>query len=505
MSARSGIHAGSRGPCGDLCAPGVWPRLCVEEQETTMIQADNDEQQEKGEPWGRRLWLAVVLVAVTAACLQSYGIGTWPMADDEVPSLVEMGLINVDPQAFSVPTDQIGRLPKAVPVWYKFQRFAIDWLPNNEISFRLPSVIFGVMTSVLAFVAAARWRGLWFAVALAIVMNASQPFVYLSQLDRFYSLPLLLMTAALVLIWVPRRGAAVLPLIAVLSSLAVLSHNITVAVFGLAFVASSVLWLLGRARLQLAVRSGVAVSVGAVIYIFYLRPLVRGWSSTGNPTPVLVSLAAHLGVPTLALALLGVALCIVRRGSPAVMLWWTLIWCGSLCLLQFTSMSWNPRYFLFFLPAAWVLGGYAVDVVARGLEPRVAAAAWYGCVGLLLMPNLVSHYVDGSRHDYRTAASVIMRSGGTSAPVILSDDAETISYYLPEDVRRNLFVRTKTKQYPPSEFFLVARSNAWTPLPKIHGRQVELLAEIYRRRFDEFSHILRVYRIAPGPAIASGY
>jgi hypothetical protein len=34
---------------------------------------------------------------------------------------------------------------------------------------------------------------------------------------------------------------------------------------------------------------------------------------------------------------------------------------------------------------------------------------------------------------------------------------------------------------------------------------VELLAEIYRRRFDEFSHILRVYRIAPGPAVDSGY
>jgi len=52
------------------------------------------------------------------------------MADDEVPSLVEMGLLNTIPaQAFSVPANQIGRLPRAVPVWYKFQRFAIDRLP----------------------------------------------------------------------------------------------------------------------------------------------------------------------------------------------------------------------------------------------------------------------------------------------------------------------------------------------------------------------------------------
>jgi hypothetical protein len=467
-----------------------------------MINADIIDRTPRGEPWGSRLALALATVVMAAACLQSYGIQTWPMADDEVPSLVEMGLIHVDPQAFSVPSNQIGRLPRAVPVWYRFQRFAIDQLPKSEVSFRLPSVIFGVLTSALAFVVAARWRGLWFAAALAILMNASQAFVYLSQLDRFYSLPLLLMTATLVLMWVPGRRVLVLPVIAVLTGLAVLSHNITVPVFGLAFAASCALWLLGRTRLEVVIRSGVAVMVGVLIYVLYLLPLVRGWSSTGNPTPVLISFAAHLGIPTLALALLGVCLCVVRRETHAGALWWAIIFCGSLCLLQFTDMTWNPRYFLFFMPAAWILGAHAVDDVARRLEHRLAAAAWYGCVALLLMPNLLSHYLDGSRHDYRAAASVVIRANPQNEP-ILSDDAETISYYLPESLRRNLFVRTKAKQFPTSEFILVARSNAWMPLPKIPERRMELLAEIYRRRFDEFSHIVRVYRVAPSLAIAS--
>jgi hypothetical protein len=154
------------------------------------------------------------------------------------------------------------------------------------------------------------------------------------------------------------------------------------------------------------------------------------------------------------------------------------------------------------MPAAWILGAHAVDDVARRLEHRLAAAAWYGCVTLLLMPNLLSHYLDGSRHDYRAAASVVIRANPQNEP-ILSDDAETISYYLPESLRRNLFVRTKAKQFPTSEFILVARSNAWMPLPKIPERRMELLAEIYRRRFDEFSHIVRVYRVAPSLAIAS--
>src|ERR1700722_8885026 len=91
-----------------------------------------------GEPWGRRLWLTFAAVVLVASCLESYGINKWPMADDEVPSLVEMGLLRIDaPALFSVPASQIGKLPKGVPVWYKLQRFFIDLLPNNELSFRI--------------------------------------------------------------------------------------------------------------------------------------------------------------------------------------------------------------------------------------------------------------------------------------------------------------------------------------------------------------------------------
>src|SRR5215813_12392106 len=119
---------------------------------------------------GGKLWFATVMVALAAAILQSYGIATWPMADDEVPSLVEMGLTQVDAQAFSVPASQIGRLPRAVPVWYRSQRFLIDHLPKSEVSYRVPSVVYGVLTSIIAFLLAVRWRGLWFGVALALVM-----------------------------------------------------------------------------------------------------------------------------------------------------------------------------------------------------------------------------------------------------------------------------------------------------------------------------------------------
>jgi hypothetical protein len=446
---------------------------------------------------GRQLWVAVALVALAAAILQSYGIATWPMADDEVPALVEMGLVQVDAQAFSVPASQIGRLPRAVPVWYRSQRFLIDLLPKSEVSYRAPSVVYGVLTSIIAFLLAVRWRGLWFGVALAIVMNTCQLFVYLSQLDRFYALPLLLMIAVFALIWISASDVWVLPSIVVLSALSVLSHNVTLALFGLAFGASCLLWVTGYVPMRLVVRSATALVPAVLLYLLYLRPLVTGWASTGNPTPVLVSYIAYVTVPVLALALLGAWLTVVRRDSP-VMLWWLLIFAAGVGLLQVTTtkISWNPRYFVFFLPAAWFLAAYAVESVAERLGYRLTGVVWYACVLALFAPSLLSHYVDGSRHDYRQAANVVIANDRDRSP-ILSDDAETISYYLPDELRHNLFVRTKVTHAPESAFFLVTRSNAWMPLPQFPGRQMDLIGEIARRRVDQFSHILRVYRIAP--------
>lgn len=453
-----------------------------------------------GEPSGRRLWLALAAVVVVAACLQSYGISTWPMADDEVPSLVELGLRVQDPGTFSVPASQVGRLPKTLPVWYGSQRFLLNLLPRSEVSYRLPSVVYGVLTAALAFLLAARWRGLWFAVGLSIILDGSQLFVYLAQLNRFYSLSLLLLTLVITAFWLPARrpmtDAVMLAVTAALAALTLLSHNLALVVFLLAFLASLPAYFFGWIPARVLWRSGTAALAGLFVYLLYVRPLIEGWSSTGNPTPVLISYAAQAGVPALALALLGSWFVLQRRRDEGPMLWWLLVFAGSFCVYLLAWFNWNPRYFELFLPATWILAAFGMESVARGLGGRSAGAAWYGAVAVLLLPGVVSHFQDGTRHDYRQAAAVLLAADREEQP-ILSDDAETISYYLPADLRTHLFVRSKVTELPQSEFYLVARSNAWMPQPRIAGRRVDLLAEISKRRFDEFSHVLRVYRVGP--------
>ena len=458
------------------------------------------DERSAGEPWGKRLWFALAAVCVVAVCLQSYGIRTWPMADDEVPSLVELGLLRIDaPAFFSVPPAQIERLPKATIVWNRTQRLLIDLLGDNELSFRIPSVVFGILTSAIAFLLAARWRGLWFAAALSIVLNGSQLFIYLAQLNRFYSLPLLLVTLTLASIVMPWGGQTMIVVSALLAILAILAHNMTAAVFGLAFASACVCYVLGRVRLAVVLRSGAALLVSGLTYVVYLRPLVQGWNSTGNPTPVLISFSAHAGVTLVALALLGCWLSVFRRDQPSLMLWWALVFTGTLVLFQAATLNWNPRYFLFFLPAAWIMSAHSMEFIARRMGHGSAGVIWYGCVAFLLLPSLVSHFQDGSRHDYRQAAAVVM-SHVQAGEAVLSDDAETISYYLPDQVRQRLHVRSKVTTFPQASFLLVVRSNAWMPQPQIAHRRMDLLAEIYRRRFDQFSHIVRVYRVAAEPS-----
>jgi hypothetical protein len=416
------------------------------------------------------------------------------MADDEVLSLVEMGYFHVDAYEFPFPADLLPKLPRALPVWHAIQRRALAVLPQTPAGFRIPSLVCGVLASAFVFFAAARSRSLWFAVAVAIVMNTSLLFVQIAQIDRFYSMPLLLLLVTYGLIWMPAGGMTAVALVAGLSVLTVLSNNVTVAAFGLSFASAMALAVVGRVPRRVFARSGAAFVASTLVYLGYLLPIIRGWSTTGNPTPVLVSFAAYAGVPALALALLGCWFLISeqRRAEPSW--WWMLSFAGSLCLLQISTFSWNPRYFVFFLPPLWILAAEGLYGVAERIGRRFGASVWYGCVVLVLLPALLSHYSDGSRHDYQQAAHVLIAQVHPGQ-TILSDDAETISYYLPGVLRETLKPRTKTPVLPATEFFMVVRANAWSTAPMVPNRRVDLLAEIFKRRYDAFSHIVRVYRV----------
>jgi len=163
--------------------------------------------------------------------------------------------------------------------------------------------------------------------------------------------------------------------------MAVLSHNVTVAAFILAFCAACPLFLIGRVPGRVVMRSGVAAGhqPGALLF---LPAAAREWLAQHREShararvvhgacrhsSARAGIAGGLGGPG------------SRRVSSATMIWWALMLAGTFCLLLVTHMTLESAVFPLLLPAVWVLAAHAMEVIARKLGLGVRGAAWYACV-----------------------------------------------------------------------------------------------------------------------------
>jgi hypothetical protein len=443
---------------------------------------------------GVRLWSATFFALLVTAFLHFHDLGRWAWDHDEVPALIELGLSNIEMTGAT--GEQAKKLPRLLPVWYESQRLALRFLPIDEWGARVLPATCGALAVVLAFYAVTRYWGFGFGLAFLILVNGSQCYIWLSQQNRFYSMAILFLTLTWMVDCLSRASLGSVLGIVLFTTLAVLSHSLLVVVFLIAFVAACLTALVRWTSWTLVIHTGLSAAVSLAIYVGYLRPIMQGWVSGGTGgTNVLVSFVAQIGMPTLALGLLGALLSLRTAESRTRMGWWTTLAVGGLAFLAMTPWimkAWNPRYGLFFMPPFFMLAAYAVTTVAQLLRSPALQVGWYLIVCLLLLPKLASHYQDGSRHDFRSAAAVVLKHTHEGQKV-LSNWPETLQYYLTD--KTGIKVDWLEQTLPTSEFLVVFSSNAWEPLFQPPNRQGQVLAEIRTRRFDEQSHIVRVYHV----------
>ena len=152
----------------------------------------------------------------------------------------------------------------------------------------------------------------------------------------------------------------------------------------------------------------------------------------------------------------------------------------------------NYRYGLFFALPFCVLAARGVVVVGARLGGGFPARAWFLCVLLLLSPKILSHYQDGSRRDFRTAASQVDGLLRVGEPLYCN--WRELSYYLPEIAVKNWNSKT---EFPPSVCYVVRGGNAWDRPLIVEGRIIEFVTRIGRKRFDEQSNVIDIFRILP--------
>ncbi|HYU03981.1 MAG TPA: hypothetical protein VEL02_09075 [Jatrophihabitantaceae bacterium] len=441
-----------------------------------------------------RLWVPA-LVAVAVVLMFVGTAGWWPWDHDEVLSFAELGVIPID--RYPGPLAQLERMHRVLPVWNALQNAVLRLVPPTEWGARLFPSSCGALAVIAAFLAARRWRGEWFAWSLLVLTGGSQSLLWLSQQNRFYPVALLWLTLAFIVAWSRSNSRWTIPLTVVLTAAAVLSHSLTVVVFGLGGVAALVGLPFAWLTRATATRLIAAGATAGAIYVFYSRPALAGWVSgnTGGTNP-LVSFVAQIGIPVLALALVGAVSALVAEDGRRIR-WWVglaalgLIFVGSAPTLL---SNWNPRYAVFFMPAIWVVAAHGVTTITEGLAGVPLRLAWIACVACLLAPKLLSHFIDGSRHDFRSAALVVERDRDLSRQPVYSNWPETLQYYL-QPITGQPVREWRAASAPSGSYFVVIASNAWDPILQIAGKRTEVVSTIARRRFDEQSHVVRVYRV----------
>lgn len=445
--------------------------------------------------------LLVSLVLLVTAGLHGYGLADWPWDVDELSSLEELGLL--DPTIHAVPASPdsiIVRLPRLIPVWYTAQGLALRFLTHDELGTRLLSAVCGVLTVLLVFLFGWRWRGLRFALALVVLLDGSQLMVWLSQQNRFYTTATLFLVLAVIAIWSPATGWKMGLATAVATLLAVFSHNLLVVMFGLMLAASCVAYTLGWIPRRVLVRSAIAATISAAVYVAYVRVVAGGWTGVGFAwTDPFRSFIAHVGVPLLALAAFGSAVSLLVARERPEMAWWAGVSAGVVLFVAATPWImpvWNARYALLLILPLWITAAFAMEWVARQWSSPWQVALWYGLVALLLAPKLASHYLDGTRHDYRQAAAVATAQVGPEQKICTNMELQT-KYYLPERLRPQVQFWQPGLQLPRSECLVVYGANIWDPVPEFDGRAASVLAQVAKRRYDELSHVVRVYRVSP--------
>ncbi len=450
---------------------------------------------------GRRFWTALVVVLVITSGLCFFRLGTWPWDIDELSSLEELGLL--DPsvrETVRTPESIITRLPRLVPVWYAAQGALLQVLPRDEWGARLLGAGCGVASVVLLFAFGWRYRGPLFAAALAVVAGGSHLLIWLSQQNRFYSMAVLWLVLAVWATWSRRGGWLATVGCAVLTLLAVLTHNVLIVLFGLGMVVGAVAWAAGWMPPAAAGRAVLSGLVSTVVYFFHVRPLAGDWTGVGFAwTNPLVSFVAHVGVPTVALSMLGCAMALLDRETRRPMAFWAGMTAGAVAFVAATPWLmpvWNARYALLFALPLWITAALAVETVARRLASPGMVLAWLACVGLLLAPKLASHARDGTRHDYRRAAAAAAPMARGGEPILTNMELQT-RYYLPGELRPRCRFWERGEPLPEGPCVVVLGGNGWEPLPDFAGRPMEIVGRIGHRRFDSLSHVVRVYFILP--------
>jgi len=381
-------------------------------------------------PRGTLLFLGAT--CVVGAVLRFYRLGDWSFSGEEVHTLRD-----------SLTTVWLSG-PK--PLLFFLNHHLIDsWLGLDEFTLRLLPALFGVLAIPAIYVLTAGIVNRRVALLSAVLVSLSPWHIYWSQLARYYSLVFLASVLFVLSFYRAVKNSDLRWLLVSVLSLLVgsLAHPTSALLLG-----GLGLWTIfhfaphwrGGQAMPRAIVAAIATLIGlAVLASAYFTPVLLQWYRTvptaGHRGPLL--LMSYFDALTAPLLLFGAAglfwMWLGRYKSLAAALTAAAaVPIGFLVLASYLVPVYNS-YLYATAPVFFLGAGYFFDRVAQEssfrFDGKLVAATCLVVVLSIWAPLIWSHYQDGSRPDYRTAALYLSDEARIGDPVV-SDAWWVTRHYL---------------------------------------------------------------------------
>jgi hypothetical protein len=448
---------------------------------------------------------------VLAGVLRFCKLGEWSFAKDETATLWEEASLFLGVNAS--PDSQIFRLPRIVPLSHFLLHVGYTLFGRDEFGSRVVPAILGTASVGAVFLLLDALTGRSTASATSLLIALWPAHIVLSQENRFYMIAFFFSSLCLLVgALAAKRRSAILGLAACCLAIAAgLSHTISFAVLLvslLALVSCSMAPSRPPPRIIVLIYF-LAILVVAGFATIYLKPLVKGWnegSSFGYTVPhsILASILMF-GWPVVILAGLGGLLLLYERSLEG--------WYWVTCALSWAIMTaalplvvhYHPSYSFPLALCPMVLAGSAVATVFESLRRNsvLIGAAWLIGAAMLNLPSLVSHYIDGSRPDMRSAAHYV-RTNWTTGDRVTGPSMGLFLHYasgsdpvIPLSESDPVPQLQRLAQDPGRLWIVIQSGRSGLPddLSVWLGKRCSHEFKVRRRRFDYEDNCVDVYKL----------
>jgi hypothetical protein len=461
-----------------------------------------------------RAFLATVIgLALLAGGLRFYRLGDWPFFGDELSTFDEVkSFVGVSQDSSD---HQIYRLPRLIPVSHTVQYLGYCLFGWDEFGSRALMALLGTVQVVLVFLLLDRPLGRLPALVTALLVALWPEHVYRSQENRFYITASFFASLCMLAggLAVQRRSMSWTLLASLAGVAGLFAHTLQGVVLGGLFAGLVAAGLARRQPLPWRL-PGLVLAVALLaggLFVWRMVPLIHGWNSGEEwgetPGHSVLSAVNQVGWPVALLAAVGALFALEQRREQG---WYWLTWLGvwaAASVLFPLRFVYHSAYIFPLALGVFVLAGGAVAQVYEYLrrDSPWAAGLWIGVACGLNLPALVSHYQDGGRQDFRTAAHYIARHWQPGdrvaavapgalrryAPVCKEAVSLAVANPLPD-------LRQLTEE--PGRLWIVipsGRAGKKTDLGHWLGQHCTLELKVRSNRFDYRDHVVEVFLYAP--------